>query len=94
MASVLEELRPALAALEVGHPGDLGFESALDTVSDGLRRHVRVEENEDLPALAAVIGAAAMGELGRVYARIKEHTASGLEGMPAAERNRVFRAEC
>jgi hypothetical protein len=32
-----------------------------------------------------------MGALGRVYAQIKEHTASGLQALPGADRNPVFR---
>ena len=87
----LEEMRGALGALEDGHPGDPGFETALADVAEGLRRHEPVEENEHLPALSTVIGADAMAELGRVYASVKENTPSGLQGMPATDRNPRFR---
>lgn len=91
--SRLQELRGALSALEEGHPGDPAFEAALDTVAEALRQHVPVEENEHLRALGTVIGGEAMGELGRVYAQVKEHTPSGLQAMPAADRNPRFRTE-
>ena len=87
----LEELRGALVALEEGHPGDEAFEEAVGTVTLGLNRHVPVEENGHLPALAAVIGPDAMAELGRVYAQIKENTPSGLQGMPLVDPNPTFR---
>ncbi len=87
----LGEMRGALAALEAGHPGDEGFESALTALAEGLRRHQAVEENEHLPALAAVIGPDAMAEMGRIYASVKENTPSGLQAMPAADASPRFR---
>jgi hemerythrin HHE cation binding domain-containing protein len=91
--SQLEEMRGALAALEDGHPGEDGFEAALVAVAGALRGHGPVEENEHLPALSAVIGTDAMAELGRVYASVKENTPSGLQAMPAADRNPRFRTQ-
>jgi hypothetical protein len=32
-----------------------------------------------------------MAELGRIYAQVKENTPSGLQAMPAADRNPRFR---
>ena len=87
------DLRGALSALGESYPGDAGFETALATVAELVGRHVPVEENEHLPALSAVIGDAAMAELGRVYAQVKEHTPGGLQAMPTADRNPRFRTD-
>ncbi len=91
--SLFQEMREALAALEDGYPGDPGFESALETLAGLLRRHVPVEENEQLPALSTVIGPDAMGQLGLLYGQVKENTPSGLQAMPVADRNPRFRSE-
>jgi signal transduction histidine kinase len=91
--SELVEMRASLVALEQGHPGDAGFEAALESVAEALRRHVPVEENEALPALRTVIGDDAMDELGRIYFQVKENTPGGLQAMPAADRNPSFRTD-
>lgn len=87
----LQELGGILSTLEKGHPGDPDFEAAVVALSEALGRHVPAEENEHLPALAAVIGPDAMGELGLVYAQIRENTPSGLQAMPTADANPRFR---
>ncbi|MGH9043064.1 MAG: hemerythrin domain-containing protein [Acidimicrobiia bacterium] len=89
----LQELGGFLSALEQGHPGDPDFEAAVVAVSEAMGRHVPGEENQHLPALSAVIGPDAMGELGRVYARIRENTPSGLQAMPVADANPRFRTQ-
>ena len=89
--SLLRDLRGALTALEQGHPGEESFETALTTVADLVGRHVPVEENEHLPALAGVIGDDAMAELGRVYSSVKEHIPAGLQAMPATDASPRFR---
>jgi hypothetical protein len=87
------EMGVALFALEEGHPGDAAFEAAIETVAEALRRHVPVEENQHLPALRTVIGDDATGELGRVYAQVKESTLGGLQAMPAVDSNPKFRTD-
>ena len=91
--SLFAEMGMPLFALEEGHPGESGFEAAIETVAEALRRHVPMEENQHLPALRAVIGDDATAELGRVYAQVKENTLGGLQAMPASDSNPKFRTE-
>lgn len=86
-----QDLVKALGALERGHPGDPEFEAAIGSVTDALRQHVPVEENEHLPALRAVIGDRPMADLGMVYAQLKENMPTGLSAMPGSDRDPQFR---
>lgn len=85
-------LRAALVALEGGHPGEATFEEALATIAAELQAHVPVEENELLPALRAVIGTDKMVELGLIYAQVRDHIPSGLQGLPADMPTPQFRS--
>lgn len=87
----LSDLRDPLAALEAGHPEDPAFEDAVVAVAEGLGRYRPAQENEHLPALRTVIGREAMGELGRIYAQVKDHTPGGLPPVPGSGRNPTFR---
>lgn len=77
-----EAMRGTLEILEQSHPEEPGFEDALRELATAVRAHVPVEENEWLPALRAVIGEDTMGDLGSVYAQVKDNLPSGLQALP------------
>jgi hypothetical protein len=74
-------MRKALAALEDSHPGDAAFEQALVDLRAEMEAHVPVEENTLLPALADVIKADKMEELGVLYIAIRDSLPSGLQAL-------------
>jgi hypothetical protein len=86
------EMVTALRTLEQGQPGDAGFEEALSSVAEALGRHEPLEENEQLPALRAVIGDEPMEQLGMVYGQVRENLPSGLDAMPGTDRDPRFRS--
>jgi Hemerythrin HHE cation binding domain len=79
-----DALRPLLVALEQSHPDDPAFNDVVRGVATALEAHTPLVEKELLPALAAVVGAGSMEELGAVYASVKENLPSGLEALPGA----------
>jgi Hemerythrin HHE cation binding domain len=79
-----DTLRPVLVALEQAHPDDDAFDDVVRGVAAAVDGHVPPVENEFLPALAAVVGAESMVELGAVYASLKENLPSGLQALPGA----------
>ena len=79
-----DTLRPVLVALEQAHPDDDAFDDVVRGVVAAVDGHVPPVENEFLPALAAVVGAESMVELGAVYASLKENLPSGLQALPGA----------
>ena len=79
-----DTLRPLLVALEQAHPDDDAFDDVVKGLAAALDGHVPPVENEFLPALAAVVGAGTMLELGGVYASLKDNMPSGLEALPGA----------
>jgi hemerythrin-like domain-containing protein len=85
-----QAMRAMLVTLETSYPGESAFEDALRELAAELRRHMPVEENEHLPALGQVIGQDKMLELGRIYTDVREHTPSGLQAMPPADRSPKF----
>jgi iron-sulfur cluster repair protein YtfE (RIC family) len=78
-----QAMRRALVALEDSHPGDAAFEQALVALRGELEAHVPVEETTLLPALASVIGADKMEELGVLYLAIRESLPTGLQSLAA-----------
>ena len=86
-----DTLRPILVALEQAHPDDASFEDVVRGVAVAFEGHVPPVENEFLPALESVIGAAAMQEMGAVYASLKDNLPSGLEALPGANPSPTFR---
>ena len=84
-------MRAALVAVEGSHPGDAEFESALATITGLVDEHAPLEENELVPALAAVIGPASMAELGAVYSQIRDALPSGLQCLPPDAQGPRFR---
>ncbi len=87
-----DTLRPILVALEQAHPDDDGFVDLIRGLAAAVEGHAPPVENEFLPALGAVIGAAAMLELGAVYASVKENLPSGLQALPGATPGPTFRS--
>jgi hypothetical protein len=79
-----DTLRPLLVALEQAHPADAAFDDVVKGLAAAVDGHVPPVENEFLPALAAVVGAETMLELGGVYASLKDNMPSGLEALPGA----------
>jgi Hemerythrin HHE cation binding domain len=79
-----DTLRPVLVALEQARPDDDAFDDVVRGVVAAVDGHVPPVENEFLPALAAVVGAESMVELGAVYASLKENLPSGLQALPGA----------
>lgn len=77
-----QAMRRALVALEDSHPGDAAFEQALVDLRAELDAHVPVEENQVLPALADVIKADKMEELGTLYLQIRDSLPTGLQALP------------
>jgi hypothetical protein len=77
-----QAMRTALVLLEDTHPGDAGFEKALVDLRADLAAHVPIEENQLLPALAEVIKADKMEELGTLYLQIRESLPTGLQALP------------
>ncbi len=75
-------MRKALTVLEDSHPGDAAFEQALVDLRAEMAAHVPVEENTLLPALAEVIKADKMEELGVLYIAIRDSLPSGLQALP------------
>lgn len=86
-----ETLRPLLVALEQSHPDDASFDDIVRGLAAALEGHIPPVENEFLPALEAVIGAAAMQEMGAVYASLKDNLPAGLDALPAANPSPTFR---
>jgi|GEM_PF-6777122 len=86
-------LRPLLAALERAHPDDAAFDDVLRGVAAAVDGHVPMVENDLLPALAGVVGAPAMAELGAVYASLKDNLPSGLDALPGAGPGPTFTAQ-
>ena len=86
-----DALRPVLVALEQAHPDDAGFDDVVRGVAVAFEGHVPPVEDEFLPALEAVIGAAAMQEMGGVYASLKDNLPSGLDALPGAGPGPTFR---
>jgi hypothetical protein len=86
-----DTLRPVLVALEQAHPDDAAFEDVLRGVAVAVDGHVPPVETEFLPALAAVVGAESMVELGAVYASLKDNLPAGLEALPGAAPGPTFR---
>jgi hemerythrin-like domain-containing protein len=78
-----QAMRRALVVLEDTHPGDAAFEQALVDLRAELDAHVPVEENVVLPALAEVIKADKMEELGALYLQIRDSLPTGLQALPA-----------
>ena len=87
-----DTLRPVLVALEQAHPDDAAFDDVVEGVAAAFEGHVPPVENEFLPALEAVIGAAAMQEMGAVYASLKDNLPAGLQALPGATPGPTFRA--
>src|SRR5437763_4239676 len=79
-----DALRPVLVALERAHPDDPGFDDVVRGVAVAVDGHVPPVENEFLPALADVVGAGTMLELGAVYASLKDNLPAGLDALPGA----------
>ena len=79
-----DALRPVLAALERAHPGDAAFEDVVAGLAAAVEGHVPLVEGELLPALAGVVGAPAMAELGVVWSSLKDNLPSGLDALPGA----------
>jgi hemerythrin superfamily protein len=77
-----DQLRPAMTAVEQGHPGDETFEDGLRTIVGILDAHVPSVENEFLPALRVTVGEDTMAQLGAVYASLKDNLPSGLQALP------------
>lgn len=77
-----QAMRRALVALEDSHPGDAAFEQALVDLRTELDAHVPVEENSLLPALAEVVKADKMEELGALYVQMRESLPTGLQALP------------
>ena len=86
-----ETLRPVLVALEQAHPDDGAFDGVVRGLAAAFEGHVPPVENEFLPALEAVIGSAAMQEMGAVYASVKDSLPGGLDALPAANPSPTFR---
>ena len=86
-----DTLRPVLVALEQAHPDDAAFEDVVRGVAAAFEGHVPPVENEFLPALEAVIGAAAMQEMGAIYASVKDNLPGGLDALPGANPSPTFR---
>lgn len=86
-----DALRPVLVALEQAHPDDAGFDDVVRGVAVAFEGHVPPVEDEFLPALEAVIGAAAMQEMGGVYASLKDNLPAGLDALPGAGPGPTFR---
>ncbi len=79
-----DALRPLLVALERSHPDDPAFDDVLHGVATALDAHTPLVESELLPALAAVVGAPSMEQLGAVYASVKENLPPGLDALPGS----------
>ncbi|HEV7535102.1 MAG TPA: hemerythrin domain-containing protein [Acidimicrobiia bacterium] len=79
-----DTLRPLRVALEQAHPDDDAFDDVVKGLAAAVDGHVPPVENEFLPALAAVVGAETMLELGGVYASLKDNMPSGLDALPGA----------
>ena len=79
-----DTMRPVLVALERAHPDDAAFDDVVRGLAAAVDGHVPPVENEFLPALAAVVGAGTMLELGAVYASLKDSLPAGLEALPGA----------
>lgn len=77
-----QKMRQSLIMLEDTNPGDVGFEQALVDLRAELAAHVPIEENSVLPALADVIKADKMEELGTLYLQIRESLPTGLQALP------------
>ena len=86
-----DTLRPVLVALEQAHPDDASFDDVVRGVAAAFEGHVPPVENEFLPALEAVIGAAAMQEMGAIYSSVKENLPSGLQALPGANPSPTFK---
>ena len=87
-----DTLRPLLVALEQAHPDDAAFDDVVKGLAAAVHGHVPPVENEFLPALAAVVGAETMLELGGVYASLKHNMPSGLEALPGAAPGPKFKS--
>jgi hypothetical protein len=79
-----DTLRPILVALEQAHPDDDAFDDVVSGVAAAFGAHTSPVENEFLPRLEEVIGAAAMQEMGAVYASLKDNLPAGLDALPGA----------
>lgn len=77
-----QAMRRSMVALEDSNPGEAAFERALADLRAELDRHLPVEEAELLPALAQVIGADKMEEMGTLYLQIRESLPTGLQSLP------------
>jgi hypothetical protein len=77
-----QAIRKALVALEDSHPGDAAFEQALVDLRAGVEAHFPPEEETVLPALAEVIRADKMDELGVLYLSIRDSLPTGLQALP------------
>lgn len=86
-----DTLRPVLVALEQAHPDDAAFDDVVRGVAVAFVGHVSPVENEFLPALEAVIGAAAMQEMGAIYASVKGNLPGGLDALPGDNPSPTFR---
>lgn len=75
------KMRRSLVALEDSNPGDAAFEQALVDLRAELDAHVPIEENSVLPALAEVIKADKMAELGTLYLQMRESLPTGLQAL-------------
>jgi Hemerythrin HHE cation binding domain len=84
-------MRQSLVMLEDSNPGDAAFEQALVDLRASLDAHVPVEENSVLPALADVIKAEKMEELGVLYLQIRESLPTGLQALPPDHPGPEFR---
>lgn len=60
-------IKELLVTLNRSEPGEEDFESALTELMQVLRHHVADEENEELPAFRAEVGAERMAELGKEF---------------------------
>jgi hypothetical protein len=76
-----QAMRKALVMLEDTHPGDAGFEQALVELRTELANHFPHEETSVLPALAEVIKADKMEELGTLYLAIRDSLPTGLQAL-------------
>lgn len=85
-----DALRPVLAALERSHPDDAAFEDVVRGLAAAVQGHVPLVEDELLPALAGVVGAPAMAELGAVWSSLKDNLPSGLDALPGAAPGPTF----
>jgi hemerythrin superfamily protein len=88
-----DALRPVMAALARAHPDDAAFDDVVRGVAAVVEGHIPLVENDLLPALAGVVGASAMAELGAVYSSVKDNLPSGLDALPGAAPGPKFTAQ-